>query len=135
MFMMKQTLMLLLYAYFYNVQCRLEEGEWCGEGCSVVKEVLFTNNLFVRFCELWIFCSLLDPTKSPFCYVIILVLEILVSSKEYVFSLLKGEVISFKCLFMAIDAYALKKWWPNSIFVASRPEKVLSGKKFAAIVF
>ena len=83
---MKQTLMLLLYVHIYSMQCRLEEGEGCGEGCSVVKEVLFTNNLLVRFSESWFCCSLVNPTKPPFFDVIILILEILVSSKEYAFS-------------------------------------------------
>ena len=71
--------MRLLYVHIYSMQCRLEEGE----GCSVVKEVLFTNNLLVRFSESLFRCSLLNLTKPPFCDVIILVLEILVSSKEY----------------------------------------------------
>ena len=82
-FLMKQTLMLLLYVHIYSIQCRIEEKEGCGEGCSVVKEVLFTNILFFRFSESWFCSSLLNPTKPHFSDVIILVLAILVSSKEY----------------------------------------------------
>ena len=82
-FLMKQTLMLLLYVHIYSMQCGLEEGEGCVEGCSVSKRFYLLNNLFVRFSESWYCYSLLNPTKSPFYDVIILVFEILVSSKEY----------------------------------------------------
>ena len=78
--------MLLLYVHIYSMQCRLEEGVGCGERRSVVKVVLFTNNLLFRFSESLLCCSLLNLTKPPFCDVIILVLEILVSSKEYAFN-------------------------------------------------
>ena len=86
--------MLLLYVHISSMQCRREGRGGCGGGCSVCKDVLLIDNLVIRIFESWFCCSLLNPTKPPFCVVIILVLEILIFSKEYAFNKQSGRSIT-----------------------------------------
>ena len=70
--------------------------DWEGrvEGSSVSKRFYLINNFFVQFVRSWFSHSLLTTAKSPFCDVIMVVLEILVSCKEYAFQSRTGTYLS-----------------------------------------